>query len=445
MFFEIFKKELREGLLDAKFILSTVFCTLIISLSFFTMIKDYQFRLNNFHQDKIRAETWMRLAKENGWLPPMAWMVEYTDVLLEEPNPLSIFAQGADRTISTEGGKSSGELSLSRAHSLAQVNPIFAYFPTPDFTFVTIFILSIFGIFYSFDAVCGEKQQGTLRMILANNVPRSKLILGKMTGRFILLMASMLIAALLGFSQLLLSPILSLKLSHYLGITGVLINSILYVAIFFFIGFLFSCIVHKSSLSLLLSLIAWFLFVLVLPSQGKLAAERISSLPLPEEIESLKFLKKSEVMAGASEWRESYPRWAKVGEIFITIDQNYRNNFLNQQLLIKKLTFISPASLLYYINTNISGTSVGDEQNYLSRVNAFLNELRIYGAKKFEREIGGEKKSAQDSLKAPLFMYRSRGLKERLENSLLESTGLVFFSFLFGLLSYIRFLKYDVR
>jgi len=256
----------------------------------------------------------------------------------------------------------------------------------------------------------------------------------------------MLAAALLGFSQLLLSPILSLKLSHYLGIAGILINSILYVAIFFFIGFLFSCIVHKSSLSLLLSLIAWFIFALLLPSQGKLAAERISSLPLPEEIESLKFLKKSEVMAGASEWRESYPRWARVGEIFITIDQNYRNKLLNQQALIKKLTFISPASLLYSINTNISGTGVVDEQKYLGQVNTFLNELRIYEAKKFEREISEEKRSSpQDSLKAPIFMYRSRGLKERLENSFIESTGLVFFIFLFGLLSYVRFLKYDVR
>ena len=51
-----------------------------------------------------------------------------------------------------------------------------------DFTTVVAILLSFLAIVLGYDAICGERERGTLQLLLANSVPRSTVVLGKLIG-----------------------------------------------------------------------------------------------------------------------------------------------------------------------------------------------------------------------------------------------------------------------
>ena len=53
-----------------------------------------------------------------------------------------------------------------------------------DWGFVTAVLLSFMGILFTFDAISGEQERGTLRLMLANSISRNTVICGKFLGAF---------------------------------------------------------------------------------------------------------------------------------------------------------------------------------------------------------------------------------------------------------------------
>ena len=63
--------------------------------------------------------------------------------------------------------------------------PLLATFRLLDLEFVFSVVLSLFAVVFAYDAVSGEKESGTLRLVFSNPVPRHLFILGKMAGAFL--------------------------------------------------------------------------------------------------------------------------------------------------------------------------------------------------------------------------------------------------------------------
>jgi hypothetical protein len=51
-----------------------------------------------------------------------------------------------------------------------------------DLMFIVKIVLSLFAILFTYDTIVGEKEKGTLKLALSNDVPRDRLILGKAIG-----------------------------------------------------------------------------------------------------------------------------------------------------------------------------------------------------------------------------------------------------------------------
>ena len=51
-----------------------------------------------------------------------------------------------------------------------------------DWAFIIGFILSLIALWFTFDAFSGEREQGTLRLMLANSIPRHTVLIGKFLG-----------------------------------------------------------------------------------------------------------------------------------------------------------------------------------------------------------------------------------------------------------------------
>ena len=72
---------------------------------------------------------------------------------------------------------------------------VFAIFGSLDLAFIVKVVLSLFAILLTFDAICGEREGGTLKLVLSNAVPRDRVILGKLVGGFLALVVPLALAS----------------------------------------------------------------------------------------------------------------------------------------------------------------------------------------------------------------------------------------------------------
>ena len=61
-------------------------------------------------------------------------------------------------------------------------NPLPVLFPYLDFMFIVTIIMSLMAILFSYDSVTGEREKGTLKLIVATSVSRVNIIFGKWIG-----------------------------------------------------------------------------------------------------------------------------------------------------------------------------------------------------------------------------------------------------------------------
>ena len=77
-------------------------------------------------------------------------------------------------------------------------NPLPILFPPLDFLFIVTIIMSLLAILFSYDAIAGERQNGTLRLVIANSVSRAKILLGKCIGGMASLLIPFILSLLVG-------------------------------------------------------------------------------------------------------------------------------------------------------------------------------------------------------------------------------------------------------
>ena len=67
-----------------------------------------------------------------------------------------------------------------------------------DFLFVVGTVFSLLALLFTFDAVAGEREAGTLRINLANALPRDLFLWSKLIGGYIVFVVPFLVAFLFG-------------------------------------------------------------------------------------------------------------------------------------------------------------------------------------------------------------------------------------------------------
>ena len=86
------------------------------------------------------------------------------------PQPLGFFVRGLEDDLPTQVHTS---LWMSRRINESYYsNPLFSLFATPDYSYIVNIVVSLLALLFVFDAVCGEKERGTLKLMLAHSVPR---------------------------------------------------------------------------------------------------------------------------------------------------------------------------------------------------------------------------------------------------------------------------------
>lgn len=275
----ILLKEIREYLLNPRSIITAVVSAALILLALFNGYNHYELVVKD-------AESSNTLARED------ASSAENYDDLAQEgirvarvPDRLMIFDLGISSAV---GGKSVVKVANRPRSEGSRYNadPVLAAFGELDLTFIVSIILSLFALLYSYNLISGERELGTLRMVVANSVKRSSIITGKVLGAYFSLAMTFLIPLIAGLTILMIFADFSFSAGEWLRIGLMLLMTLLYLFVFVVIGAAISALTRRSSISFLLALTVWVFSVAIIPRLAVHAAELLSPSFSTDEINS---------------------------------------------------------------------------------------------------------------------------------------------------------------
>jgi ABC-type transport system involved in multi-copper enzyme maturation permease subunit len=164
-------------------------------------------------------------------------------------------------------------------------NPLPILFPPFDFLFIVTIIMSLLAILFSYDAVTGERQSGTLRLVIANSISRTKVLFGKLVGGVASLLIPFILSLLVGGLYISMNPSIRWDGSAWAEFGLLTTASITFVTLFYLLGLMVSTFSRYSSTSILNCLFLWVLFILVIPNICPYISAQLYRIPSIKETE----------------------------------------------------------------------------------------------------------------------------------------------------------------
>ena len=190
------------------------------------------------------------------------------DLILDRPpNPLSIFNLGLDKRLgNTLGVYYLYVPSLWDAGKHGTNNTYLNIFSSIDIVFIFQGVLSLLALVFAYDALAGERERGTLRLVLTHSVSRGQILFAKYISAMTCLLTPLLMCFLLVLIMLTTSSSIFLSTDDFLRIGGVIFTSFIYLSLFYLIGMLISVATRRTSTALMISMFVWGFLVLVYPN-----------------------------------------------------------------------------------------------------------------------------------------------------------------------------------
>ena len=472
-------KEILDQILSLRFVILAAIGTFAIWLSLYDGYANYQARLKDYHTARTMTEERLRQYQNvDGFTYRPLW--EFSGIGFEEhkpPTPLGIFVRGLEMTL----GRSipTGYTKQQRLRqSPVEAEPTLGVFPPLDLGLVVQLVLSLFVLLLSYDAVCGEKEGGTLRLISSFSLPRSQLLIGKSLGVLLPALTVFGLPLLLGISIMLLVGGIQLSGAEWIRLSLVLLLFGIYLAVMVLAGVSASSMTYNSATSFIFLLTFWVVTVVVMPRISLIVADGIRPAPSTHEfqakqkaIQRAQLLKRRERLR---EWESGWEKWWETPEgreahtlEYIDIRDEaqaagglerdrlegaFRNQYQNRLDLAVVLARVSPAFAFKNAAIRLTGTGMARHERFDRgfvefRRAVFLNWARVRedkdGLNRSNPDKYGKFEWNLDGL--PRFMYREEWSEDELQTSLVDVCVLVLWGLVFFAGAFTAVLRYDLR
>ena len=274
MVWTIAKKEFHDNLLTFRFAFGSLILILLVLAITLASIKNYK-DLNKEYMFSVQ-ETEKKL-KENR----VYSTIKYTAI--KPPEILSILNIGVNNRLGNSILVSRMEVPYP-TKKYAEENPLLNIFSSLDLTLVYSIVISLLAMLFAFDAISGEKDSGTLKLLLSQRVSRFKVILGKYLGNILSLALSFLLSLFVSFIIIMID-LPNLGKENWLRISVFALFTLLYISIFLIIGLGLSSLTEKPSHTLLSCLLLWIFLAVIIPNLSTYLATVIKPVPLEKSIE----------------------------------------------------------------------------------------------------------------------------------------------------------------
>lgn len=409
----LISKELRAILASPKFSVTIAAVTILVLLSVFVGIREYQASVRQYETASALVQMEMREAR--------SWM-GLNNRVYRHPDPMMIFASGVENDIGRTSAISAWQPIKLLSASYTN-DPLFAIFRSIDVAFIVSIVLTLLALLFTYDSVSGEREDGTLQLTFSNSVPRARYLLSKFIGSWLGLGVPLLLPLLLAIGMLFVFQV-PLTGEHWLRVAAFVGVSGLLFTLFLAFGILVSTLTRRSNVSFLVALTSWVTLVLIVPRAGVMLAGQIVPVPSVAEVEAQQdgFAKdrwESHMKQISERWRErekgmegltAEQRKAKRDEMEWTwaeeddrsrkelqaeIDENarkmreeLRNRKREQERVAFMLSRFSPVSAYQLATMNLAGTDIGVKARYEDGLNEYRKIYNAYRDRK-QKESGG--------------------------------------------------------
>ena len=396
MIWHIAKRELSNNLNSLRFALATVLLLGLMLTNAVVHLREHPERVKRYRENASEHRNHIAAYASNG-LYDLAQ--EGPGNLYKKPSPLRFCAEGGETFIADWAWAGHHRWSTSTLKSFWILT-----YPSatpnrdnvrPDVTkvdwgFIIGYVLSLVALLFTFDSISGEREHGTLRLTLANAIPRHTVLIGKFLGAFISVSIPFVLAVLVNLLVISTSSDVHLDTEAWGRLGIIFFVAVLYTCLFLALGMLVSARVQRSAVSLVILLLVWVVFVVFMPSTlVSIAGKSTPSGPTYDFWERSSKLYK-EVRSDYSSRRYKEPegstkRIVLDGE-FVTKDAEQQEQLhekrLNQRIAevhrARTITRISPVTIVQNLLESFAGTGFERHLQFLENVKTYVREFRTF-------------------------------------------------------------------
>ncbi len=395
MIWHITKRELYDNLNSLRFALTTVLLFVLMLINAIIHVQEHPERMQKYHDATTASVNTLRSRTDL-----FSIAQEGPGNLYKKPSPLYFCEEGGDIFLTNY---------VYGAHTIQIDNNLrvfwSVYYPGAfpnvfnirpdtvkvDWGFVIGYVLSLITILFTFDSISGERERGTLRLMLSNSVPRHTVLMGKFLGALVSISVPFTFAILMNLSIISVSSDVHLGADAWIRLVITFSIAILYLCMFIALGLLVSSSVQNSVTSLVILLLTWCVFVIFIPSTFASIASGFSTNPMTydeyfkrrnQNINELK-----EEYAVLSQETRGFPeKKIQIDSEYVTkgtkqeerLSQEHLTQQITQIQLARSVTRISPVTLMQHLLEVFAGTGFERHQQFLENVQHYASEYREF-------------------------------------------------------------------
>ena len=388
MLMTLIQKEVMHHILSVRFVALLLMCLLLVPLTLSTNYRNYRQSLVDY-QEAVKLANIEETTMNPGM--PLDPEVEVSKLFLK-PTPLSVFANGLADALPSYLGMTRNGVTQGAPALTSSLSYLLGHL---DFLFVVGIVFSLLALLFTFDAVAGEREAGTLRITLANSLPRDVFLWSKLIGGYVVFVVPFLVSLLFGLLILVWQGFPLGEPEIFPRVLGLTLISLLYIGVFFAIGTVISTYLDNSKTALIVAFTVWVFAVLITPRVGFLAAKLISPIRTSQSVYMEKASMRDNFNTALKE--EEHKMVMEVpanekGHIHISgeigkkidermkffeeeyrskfqnyankLDRNYKREIEQQEQVGQMFSRFTPTSSLIYLTTNLTQTGKAKRNTY---------------------------------------------------------------------------------
>ncbi len=258
-----------------------------------------------------------------------------------------------------------------------------------DWAFIIGYVLSLIAILFTFDAVSGERERGTLRLMLANSIPRHTVLIGKFLGALLSISIPFILAVLVNLLLISTANTVHLTTEAWGRLGIIFFLALLYTSLFLALGLLVSTRVQRSAVSLMILLLTWVTFVVFMPSTLASIASSFSPARSFDEFWKQRNPAQEDLWDkyGNRLWSEKsdeetlraksgfYTEHVERSERWRVERLKYRASQVHRA---RAITSISPATLLQHLIEAFAGTGFDRHLQFVENTQRYARQFREF-------------------------------------------------------------------
>jgi len=384
----IIKREILEHLQSLQFVILVVLSILLFAMNGWIAVRKHREQMARYDKGVTEMSHYHSTKRTS---------------LYMRPNPLVLLADGGSRhqppgyTLEPKGRLTP----LPAGPENFKMPAV----PDLDWAFIIKVVFSLYVLLLAFRAISGEKEVGTLCLVLSNALRRSQLMIAKYASILVTISVPLVVGGMVSLSvvSIFLPDALSLSLAPRIGL--MVLMAFLYLSIFAFLGLFVSSLVSRSSVVLLILLSVWILLVVVVPNVSGILSDKLARVPsefqTARQVSSIlqeqvwgrigivrERVKKGELATEEAIKKETDSAFEKGQEDVRNHYALYENAMKHRANVTRNLSRLSPTALFEFACESLADTGPRREDRFLRDAEAFSAIYDNYILEKVGRLVG---------------------------------------------------------